>query len=37
MAKQVEEMTDDRVETLKTVKFGGYDKASVYYYIDELK
>ena len=31
MAKQVEEMTDDRVGTLKTVKFGGYDKASVDY------
>ena len=37
MAKQVEEITDDRVESLKTVKFGGYDKASVDYYIDELK
>ena len=38
MAKQVEDIvTDDRVETLKTVKFGGYDKASVDYYIDELK
>ena len=38
MAKQVEDVvTDDRVESLKTVKFGGYDKASVDYYIDELK
>lgn len=37
MAKQVEEIADERVETLKTVKFGGYDKASVDYYIDELK
>ena len=37
MAKQVEEVTDERVESLKTVKFGGYDKASVDYYIDELK
>ena len=37
MAKQVEDVvTDDRVESLKTVKFGGYDKASVDYYIDEL-
>ena len=35
MAKQVEDVvTDDRVESLKTVKFGGYDKASVDYYID---
>ena len=37
MAKQVEEIADERVESLKTVKFGGYDKASVDYYIDELK
>lgn len=37
MAKQIEEITDDRAESLKTVKFGGYDKASVDYYIDELK
>lgn len=33
MAKQVEEIADERVESLKTVKFGGYDKASVDYYI----
>lgn len=37
MAKQVEEIADERVESLKTVKFGGYDKASVDYYIDEIK
>lgn len=37
MAKQMDEITDDRAEALKTVKFGGYDKASVDYYIDELK
>lgn len=38
MAKQVEEITEDRTETsFKTVTFGGYDKASVDYYIEELK
>lgn len=35
MAK-TDDMTEGRVESLKTVKFGGYDKASVDYYIDEL-
>jgi chromosome segregation ATPase len=33
---RVDEVTDNRAEMLKTVKFGGYDKASVDYYIDEL-
>lgn len=32
----LDDITDNRVEALKTVKFGGYDKASVDYYIDEL-
>lgn len=32
----LDDITDNRAESLKTVKFGGYDKASVDYYIDEL-
>ena len=37
MAKNYDEENAGAVETFKTVKFGGYDKASVDYYIEDLK
>ena len=37
MAKNYDEENAGAVETFKTVKFGGYDKASVDYYIKILR